>query len=260
MQSPPDSWAHWLYTNAPAAWLSALIAILTCIVLLRSRKRPKRLVVREVASSSLVRVWPGVRRKIKISFDDKPITTLGQVDYEMFNEGSEVIQNPKLTLALPPQSVVLDVLLKPEESGAELKIDTNRVSIYLPYMNPVREHRQTLSLSVLVDGDPSEVKITGAGEGWSVRHRPLPTRKQEFLRTLSLSLFGLVWAGVAYKYGGYVQARYGIAKSEVSWRAFVSTMPVLIPALIWVGVLMWDLSSSVRRTSGNRSSRREPRR
>jgi hypothetical protein len=83
-------------------------------------------VIRDVGTSSLVRVWPGVRRKIKISFDDKPITMLGQIDYELFNEGSDVIQNPDFTFTFPTESIVLDVLLLPDDAAAELKIERNK--------------------------------------------------------------------------------------------------------------------------------------
>jgi hypothetical protein len=179
VQSVPDSWTHWVYTNAPAAWLSALVATIGCLILIRRRIRPRRLVIRELGTSSLVRVWPGVRQKIKISFDDRPITILGQIDYEVFNEGSDVIQNSDFTLTFPAESIVLDVLLTPEDVAAELKIEANKVTVRLPYINPVREHRQRLTLSILVDGNPAKVGIVGSGAGWlsgiNVYHPPSET-------------------------------------------------------------------------------------
>jgi hypothetical protein len=72
-QASQDTWLHWLYTDAPAAWLSALAAFIAFVLALRSRKKPKRLVVREIRNSSLIRIWPSIRPKIKMTFDDQPI-------------------------------------------------------------------------------------------------------------------------------------------------------------------------------------------
>jgi hypothetical protein len=51
---------------------------------------------------------------------------LGQIDYELFNEGSDVIQNPDFTFTFPTESIVLDVLLLPDDAAAELKIERNK--------------------------------------------------------------------------------------------------------------------------------------
>jgi|ERR1019366_4137647 hypothetical protein len=113
-QTQPDSILHWLYTNAPAAWIAALAA--TTGLLLQLRKRPKRLVIRETRNSSLIHVWPTVRSKVKITFNDQPIETLGQIGGEIFNEGSDTIQRPTFTLTLPSTAAILDAQVSPEDS------------------------------------------------------------------------------------------------------------------------------------------------
>ena len=70
-QPAQDSLRHWLYTNAPAAWTSAVIAFSLFIWNLALRKRPKRLVIREnenISYTQLPKVfkvffWPFARTR-----------------------------------------------------------------------------------------------------------------------------------------------------------------------------------------------------
>src|SRR5258708_37084656 len=109
LQAPPDNVFHWLYTNAPAAWLSALAAIATLIYVLSKRVRPQKLVISEVGKSSLIQIWPSVRKKIAMNFDGNKIENLGQIDLDVFNSGSRVIQNPRFALTLPAETKVMYV-------------------------------------------------------------------------------------------------------------------------------------------------------
>ena len=226
-----DSIVHWVYTNAPAAWISAAIAIITCVILVRSRKKPKRLVVREIRNSTLVRIWPGVRHKIKMTFADQPIRKLGQIEGQIFNEGSEVIQNPTFNLTLPNRSRILDVLITPEDLNAMSTIVQNKLTIALPYLNPVHDHRQILKMSILVDGSTEPITVSGGGEGWSVRHAPLVNPKKTgymlILGAASPILLIILW----FFYGLYLEKHHGIGMSEVSFRSFLYNSPVLILVL-----------------------------
>jgi hypothetical protein len=121
------------------------------------------------------------------------------------------------------------------------------VRVRLPYINPVREHHQRLTLSILVDGNPVKMGIAGSGVGWSIRHQALPSFKRDFLTSLGLILIGvgLIWAGS--KYGGYVQVKYGIDRSEISWRAFVSIIPFMAPFLVWGAIFLRHTHKSTSR-------------
>jgi hypothetical protein len=242
IQNQPETVLHWMQTNAPAAWISALIAIITCIFLLRSRRKPRRIVLREVRNTSVVSIWPTVRNKIKMTFEDKPIQSLGQIEGDIFNSGSEAIQHPTLTLTLPEESVVLGVLLTPDNSEAQCKFDRNKIIIVLPYLNPVREHKQIVRLSLLTDGRTKIIDVTGGGEGWSVRHSPLPSPKQDFYRNIAMFIFMMTLVPIAWVYGGYIERRYGISRSEISLRAFISVLPLFaleLPAIIYVCIYLW---------------------
>jgi hypothetical protein len=219
---------HWLYTNAPAAWISAAVATVTCIVLIRFRKRPRRAVFREIGNSSLVRIWPGVRPKISMAFEDRPIKELGQVEGEIFNEGSETIQHPTIILGLPESSIVLDVSVNPAELEGQSTTDGSKVRIRLPYLNPVGDHSQIVKVLVLVDGETEPLSVSGGGEGWSVRFVPLVNPRRERYLLMALGFLGAVALLVAYLYGAYIERHYGIGINEVSWRSFIYNSPVLI--------------------------------
>ena len=226
------SFSDWFYTNAPAAWITALIAVVTCIFVLWTRKKAQRIVVREIANSSLIRIWPGVRQKIKMTFEDRPIRTLGQIDANIFNEGSNVIQNPTFKLILPEESTILDTLVTPVDLGVKRTIHSNTVTITFPYLNPIREHKHLVELSMLVDGRTEPIYVTGSGEGWSVKHLSLATQREK--RYIS---FFVVCILFSYLYGLSVEKMFGIGMSEVSWRAFLSSLPlviILVVGLVWI--------------------------
>jgi hypothetical protein len=219
---------QWLYTNAPAAWTSAAVATVTCVVLIRFRKRPRRAVFKEIGNSSLVRIWPGVRSKISMAFEDRPIKKLGQIEGEIFNEGSETIQNPTVILGLPKGSIVLDVSVNPAELEGQSTTDGSNVRIRLPYLNPVGDHSQVVKVLVLVDGETEPLSVKGGGEGWSVRFAPLINPRRERYLLITLGLLGAAALLLAYLYGAYIERHYGIGMNEVSWRSFIYDLPVLI--------------------------------
>ena len=239
IQGQSESWIHWLYTNAPAAWISSLIAIVTCFVLLSTRKRPSRLVVRELRSTSLVRIWPTVRDQIKMTFNEQPVSTLSQADAEIFNEGSDVIDRPTFTLSLASGSRVLGAIVVPAEVGAQVEIEDSKVIIRLPYLNPMRDHGQVLRLSVLADGDTDQIIVSGNGKGWSVRHSALPSRNELIVWDAAQLVFFVIGGAALFAYGRYVERSTGIRIDEVSWRAFIADLPVFVLlGVLFVGFIL----------------------
>ena len=83
-----------------------------------------------------------------MTFEDRPINHLGQVEAKIFNEGSEVVQNPTLTFSLPLESTVLAAAIRSTDFEAEPTVEGNRVSIRLPYLNAVSDHRQVVDFSI----------------------------------------------------------------------------------------------------------------
>ncbi len=240
MQSPTDTLWHWFYTNAPAAWFSAVAATVTLIYVLRTRKKPRRLVVRETAKSSLVRIWPSIREKIGITFDGRSIDTLGQIDLEILNEGSDTIQQPEITLTLPAETRVLDAHAIPEDLLAVCQIHPSKVIVKLPYLNPFRDHRQTVTLSILVEGPTGPVKATGGGEGWSLLHKRLPSKWQSFLNEAKGPLVFWVYMLSALLYKDWAWTKFGIAARKFVWRDLYILSPIIFVAS---GLVAWGIRS-----------------
>ena len=244
IQGQPET--HWFSTNAPAAWFAATVSFFSLLYVLRSRKKPKKLVVREVRNSSLINIWPGVRPKIKMTFCDKPIGTLGQVDGDIFNEGSGTIQNPTFTLTLPSESRVLDILITPDDFGAKPTLEGEKLTLALPYLNSVREHGEVLKLSVLVDGKTEPIKISGGGEGWSVRYRALVNpRRQRLVNAIVLGV-PVVMVPLGLAYTRYVQKHLGIDIGPLNGKTVKYLWPFLLAILLYSVFVVRDLRSTVR--------------
>jgi hypothetical protein len=117
MQAPPN----WFHTNAPAGWISAAIASAGFIYMLVTRKKPRRLNLHQARNTSVVSIAERVREKIKISFEEKAVKSLGQIEATIFNSGSEPIHDPSFTLALSDESTILSEAVVPYVSGNAAK-------------------------------------------------------------------------------------------------------------------------------------------
>ena len=240
IQNAPDSLARWFSTNAPAAWISAVVAISTLAYVLVSRKKASRVVVRETKNTTLVTIWPSVRENIELTYLGHKIDTLAQIDLEIFNQGSEVIQRPTIRVALASGSRILGTRLIPESNGTQRILEGDGVTLTLPYINPVAQHKHIWKLSILADGDTEQITVSGGGVGWSVQHSPLPTSDQLRTRRTVLTIAGLLSLMFSILFNSYIQDRYGIGFFEVSWRAVLTGLIGSIPLDV-VAILMFRL-------------------
>lgn len=155
--------------------------------------------VRELPSVSFVHVEPAMRHRITTTFDGRSISALTVIEFELYNEGSEHIQNAALTVTLPAGTSVLQAHLYPRDSGPKCAVgEDNLINVLLPYMNPFRDHKQLLRLMILADGETRPTQIKGSGEGWSVRYSPLSVgvkRKTVILWAGAGLVFGLALGG-----------------------------------------------------------------
>jgi len=205
LQSSSDTFSRWLYTNAPAAWISALIAVASLLFVLRSRKKPGRIVVKEVRNTSVVIIHESIRHRVAVKFDDREVQALAQVELEVFNEGSETIQNAKFLLQFPKQCKVLYATMSPPQPNPALKITNQTVEVSLSYLNAFNPHKQLVKLSVLADGETTPMTISGSGAGWSVRHAIRAARKNflwEILVSVELMLLLLFGIEMVKNVGG----------------------------------------------------------
>ena len=222
----------WFSTNAPAAWISALIATVSLLLVLRSRKQPKKLVIREVKNSSLIKIWPGIRDKITVSFGDRQVGSLGQMEIELLNSGSEVIEHASCTLQLSKDAHVLGTVLRPEYIESTTLIEDSTIKINIPYLNPMREHEQVMKLSILVEGDAELVDASGMGQGWSVRLERLPSLRRVKMYSYLLLTVILIDLPFAFFYFRYLEKHWRIPISEISWKAFFAQSPGVLPAAV----------------------------
>lgn len=223
-RSVPD----WLYTNAPAAWISAFVAAITCVVLLWTRKKPNRIVIREKINTSLISIRKAFIEKIKVTYEDRNIRSLGQVALSVYNEGSDVIRCPTFTLNFPEGSTVLEIWIDPEEVNDVFAIQDNKAIIKLRYLNPIRDHKQNVILLFAIDGKTNPVTANGSGEGWSVKYIPLPTAKQN---TTQMIIVFLILALISYIYGRCIEKVYGIPIEEISGRAIIAYLPFMLASI-----------------------------
>lgn len=232
MNSPLDV-LHWMYSNAPAAWISAFAAIATLLYVLSNRIKPQKIIVREVGKSSLTQIWPNVRAKITMAFAGNKIGELGQIDLDILNAGSKVIQNSQIELTLPQHTTILDVHATPGSSSQAFTIDKNSLLMKFDWLNPFHEHKQVVAVAVLVDGAIGPVTISGMGEGWSCRHEKLQPRNNMRSRFVEFGMIALYML-VSVVYIRWAGRKFGIDGYEISWRALriIQLPPIILAAIL----------------------------
>lgn len=242
LQAESNSLQHWMSTNAPAAWIAAAVSLTA--FLLQLRKRPRRLVLIERGTTSLTRVPDFKTHKVEIKFDDRAVKSLALARYDLHNEGTDPISDATFNLEYPAGSIIVHAALGPTIFEKKCwKATDNKLTVTIPYLNSIRDHKQELSLFVMVDGQADHAKVSGGGEGWSLRLSPLPTDKQ-VRRWRNLQLASLVTlALLSIPYLRYVHRFFGLQQPDISLKAFAVDSPIVVLAFLLTFV--WD--QTVRR-------------
>lgn len=154
---------------------------------------------------------------------------MGQIEIEMFNEGIAAIKEAEITCSLPEDTKILDMFLISSAGNlpAQKHTNGNKATIKLPYVNSYREHRHVIKLLINVDGEVETIRFEGAGEGWSVRHIPLLTERQQakLVITSLLVLFGSV--GISFVLTKLVEKLWGITYTGINLSSILLTLPAI---------------------------------
>jgi hypothetical protein len=205
----------WLFSDAGAGWVFGTASLIALLIGYLRRSRPSIVVVRELARTSLVSVRPEVRDDIEVRFRGQALHNLAQLELECTNIGSSVVRNAAITLRFSDGTEVLDVgHLSPDATPeCSFRKEATNVRVEIPFLNPETEHRHRVHFAVLLSGIPQPVSVTGAGEGWSTRHLPIPSMRALQRRMTRLMLLMLGWLAVsgggAYILGSQDRSRIG---------------------------------------------------
>ena len=227
----PKSFLDWLFSAAGAGWTVGIASLIGLLYTYLVRKRPNKLVCKEVSRTSLVKIREEVRDKIDVSFNNNPVKNLAQVEMDIFNKGSEVIKNILLTVKFSKNTRVLATSFEvvPENLAVTMdSIKSNQVKIKITFLNPIRPHKHRIKVNIVCDGDIEKYKVIGSGEGWSVQSLRFPSKKElkkRHLKTMA-ALFIELLAFLIYI--PFVERHWGISSSEYSLRAFLAYFPFIL--------------------------------
>ncbi|MDQ3802540.1 MAG: hypothetical protein M3416_01600 [Acidobacteriota bacterium] len=209
-----------------------MVSLVAFIATVYNRKRPNRLVINELRKARLIDVRDEVGDKVQITYSGKPVEILWQVNLEIFNEGVDAIKGAEISCSLPEGVNILEISLISSTGAlpAETNISENKATIKLPYVNPYREHQHVIKLSINTDHEVGAIRFEGAGGGWSVRHAPLLTEKQESKVVLIsvMALFGS--AGISF----ILATLWGVTFREINLKTILVMLPVFIVAVVSV--------------------------
>ncbi len=243
--------AGWLLSTAGAGWVFGFVTLATFLWALWRRRRPRRVVCKELGRTSLVRIRKSAREKIAISFDGKPVSRLAQVEIDVFNQGSEVVKDASVTFRFPESTMILDISY--EAVPENLKVDVemvrgNEAEVRIPFLNPVRQHGDRVRMGFVCDGSVGQPKVVGGGEGWSVESAIRPSRMEVSRRMNKVMLAILVELPFLLGCGYLLERVWRIPRGEVSLRSLATIGPVLVvPGLTaalglrWAGVPLTSL-------------------
>lgn len=236
---------HWLFTDAGAGWLAALVALAALVWQFLSRKVAEKLVFKETINQSLLIISREVEEKISITFNTTPVKQLSQLQAEITNSGSEVIRDATITVRIPHLIQLLDILVTDASGYQDFKTTPNNkeIKITIPFLNPMKPHHHIIRALFVIDGDLEGLKILGTGAGWSLRHETIEAQERKPLFTQVFLLILLVISILALI---YVSRRLHIGPNEVSWRVLL-LLPSFILAVIMFVVLIKDVKRTFKR-------------
>jgi hypothetical protein len=207
---------------------SAIIVSGTLFLWWRNRKPPSHIDVSDVATSTLLGIADSFQSRVSAFFEDQRVGTLSQITIEVTNSGLDEIEDALLTFQFPDVSK----LLESEVSGVRglsSSIDGKSLSVGIPLLNGFRDHRETVIVKALCDGNPSTFAVEGRGKGWSARRVKRynePTRRM--LIFLAAYFGGLLFLMAIL--GFYLQLNLTSV-----WGGIGFVFLGMVLALIWMG-------------------------
>lgn len=233
----------WIFSEAGAGWVFGVVSSAVLVITRIRKARPSRLIFRETQNIEPVTIRDDMRDRISIRFDGEPVENLGQVEANLLSSGGKVIESPEITVAFPSGVRILDALLVDKPKDGFVTYEGNKAIIKLPFLNPHREHQHVERVSFTLSGKAERLLVGGMGQGWSVRHLRMPTRKERRRTGRRYLLATEVGLLLSVLYGLVLARWFGIPMSEISLRAFIYYLP---PFLLWA-VLFVLVLNSVRR-------------
>ncbi len=228
---------EWIFSESGAGWVFGAASLIALVITRRRDLRPKRVVVKELRRIQPILVRPSIRERIKITFDRNDVKYLGQIEASIFNEGRDTIREPEIQIEFPKTVGIIDGTVSGNDNGA-IEWSKNVARVRYKFLNAKKEHHQVEQVSIITDGRIGSIVVTGSGEGWSVRHLPLPTAAEE-----KASLRKVYWSmplviGIAVAYGVLSSTWFGIPSNEVSLRALTAVSPLLALVMGWMAFVL----------------------
>ena len=227
-----DELMTWLFSSAGAGWVFGMVTLAALVFAIIQRTRPARLVFSELVTASLIDINTKIRDRITVTYNQQPIARLGHVRAEIFNDGSTIIRDAVVTLTVPDSVRILEVAAISSADGCHVDTqhDDRQATITAPYVNPLRDHRHTLVVSMLVDGNVADITASGGGEGWSLRQwTNRKTRLRNLMELLIAAAALLLWLWVIQGYFFPWEAAKGIGQREISARSILAAAVAVIP-------------------------------
>lgn len=174
-----QSLLSWFISPAGSGWTVVILMVIGLILKWLLRKKPKIVFCKEINTKSLT-LFEEDEKRLKIYFDKKPIDKPFNLLLALYNKGTEVIKDIKLTFQFASKTKVIDASFEDIESEEKLnkKIIGNQIVLNIPFLNPIRPHNHMIRADILCDGDTDGYKVTGSGVGWSVKTIRLPSIQQ----------------------------------------------------------------------------------
>jgi hypothetical protein len=230
-QIPTSGFSGWLLSDAGAGWVFGLVSTAGLVVTLVKRKRPRQIAVREVAHPSLVRVRPDVRERIAVTFDGAPVSNPGQIDFDIANDGADVIQRPVVRFTFPAETRVLDAIASDADANSAVNLIAkgSSLSVEMAFLNPFKEHGQRVMVSVVVDGTDQDYSVSGGGEGWSIRSMGRRDPAKALRRIKRLNVAMLFVTTLAIPYGWWATKHWGLDQWRFGPRELFASLPFIVP-------------------------------
>jgi hypothetical protein len=227
----------WIFSPAGAGWVFGVVSLLALIITRGRDLRPRRVVVQELRRVEPISIRANLKDRIKITFDGNDVKSLGQIEASIFNEGKDTIKEPEISIEFPENIKVIDATVSESSANGIAEWAGNVAHLKFKFLNAKKEHRHIEKVSIITSGLIDRIKVTGGGEGWSVRHIHLPTAAEQ--RTASRRM---LWSSIIFfviMLADLLIARFlGIGMDEVSPRANMVVLPLAIAFAAWLVLIL----------------------
>lgn len=184
-----ESFLDWLLSDAGVGWVGF---IGTVIWVFYTRRRPNRVLVRDLEQVALVKVHERVRERLKVEWKGHVINDFAFLRVEVSNQGHGTVSGDlSFEFIFPDGTQLMEATHTSYPESLDIAAGSKpdgTATASIPFLKPYRVHGDRVIFGFLCDGEPTPLRVVGGGKEWSIKRETLAQTRSKISLHMGMTL------------------------------------------------------------------------